>query len=137
MLYHQHSFAEAMAGLDEALNMHVEFFAKHLVFPMQSRILFRKQDMRRQIRVALADAAKDVPREIERFTKAWSIRDKPGMSVDDAWELANTRSVESKLGGVVVRYVVHDNKDSVAQQVRVHECAVLCVGCVLIWFPWL
>eukprot|EP00904_Undaria_pinnatifida_P005153 jgi/Undpi1/1768/HiC_scaffold_12.g05155.m1 len=116
MLYHQHSFAEAMAGLDEALNMHVEFFAKHLVFPMQSPILFRKQDMRRQIRAALADAAKAVPREIERFTKAWSIRDKPGMSVDDARELANTHSVESKLGGVVVRYVVHDNKDSVAQQ---------------------
>eukprot|EP00904_Undaria_pinnatifida_P005158 jgi/Undpi1/1772/HiC_scaffold_12.g05159.m1 len=116
MLYHQHSFAKAMAGLDEALNMHVEFFAKHLVFPMQSPILFRKQDMRRQIRAALADAAKDVPREIERFTKAWSIRDKPGMSVDDARELANTHSVESKLGGVIVRYVVHDNKDSVAQQ---------------------
>eukprot|EP00904_Undaria_pinnatifida_P005156 jgi/Undpi1/1770/HiC_scaffold_12.g05157.m1 len=56
MLYHQHSFAKAMAGLDEALNMHVEFFAKHLVFPMQSPILFRKQDMRRQIRAALADA---------------------------------------------------------------------------------
>ena len=61
MVYHQHSFAQAMAALDEALNMHVGFFAKNLVFPMQSPILFRKQGMRRQIRAALADAPKDVP----------------------------------------------------------------------------
>ena len=127
MLYHQHSFAQAMAALDEALNMHVGFFAKDLVFPMQSPILFRKQDMRRESRAALADAAKDVPVEIERFTRTWSVRDKPGMSTDDARELANTDSVVSKLGGVIVRYVVHDNKDNVAQQVTAFICCVLVV----------
>ena len=49
------------------------------------------------------------------------------MSADDARELANTDSVESKLGGVIVRYVVHGNKDNVVQQVRAFICCVLVV----------
>ena len=118
MLYHQHSFAEAMAGLDEALNIYVEFFWKDLVFPMQSPILFRKLDMKRRIRAALADAAKDVAGEIERFTRKWSVQDKPGMSTEDARKLVNMDFVESTLGGVVVRYVAHGNKGDTSNEVR-------------------
>lgn len=57
---------------------------------MQSPILFGKPDTRKEMRAALADAAKVTSEAIDRITRKWPVRNKSVVPAEDAKGLANT-----------------------------------------------
>lgn len=113
---HASSPAANSGSFAKLLTRHVlvarRMLCKEIVISVQSPMLFGQPDTKNNINAALTDVAKVIPGTIDRIAGKWPVRNRSVVPTEDARELANLEFFITKLGVVVVQYVLHSKGDA-------------------------